>query len=177
MTIKNAIRVAVAARKGASETMRPYPPAHKMSELEVQRLQDDRDYLERQLDEERARRERADEARYHEQKQARKERINAMLPSNRLYNGDVSDFLSAMEAVEAEYLQEANAIEGEKLEGCDTAEFRSVAALAQTAAGIYRTHLQEMHAVVATQLRATGSEDMARFADALESGDYSGLAL
>ena len=104
--------------------------------------------------------------------------------SNTLYRGEARDFLHAMELVQQECaaekriqqdLEAALRADGEAVEPSDPI-FDEYAANARRAAGIYRTHLDAARVAAAAEMRALG-EDMALFAEALESGEYSGLAI
>lgn len=106
-------------------------------------------------------------------------------PSNRLYNGDVRTFREAIRTVEAacdfeRHISEAyNASLGpdEQHERCPEDIFDDFKAVARQALAIYEREVGEAEQRAIAAMRATGNEDLRRFAACLESGEYSDLAI
>ena len=81
-------------------------------------------------------------------------------PSNRLYRNEVGDFREAMEVYVGQHYYE----------NCNEIEIAEARRNAATALKAYEDAIAE----AARQLRAAA---LPEFADALETGDYSGLAI
>lgn len=144
----------------------------------------ERDDLRDQLADERDRRERQEERDRDERERQRKERQRAMSPSNRLYNGDVSDFEEAAR-LHVMACESERDCESMKPTPDDDEKERSVLAgitanlnesieKANRARAIYRQITAETKTRIAEALRA---EDLDDWATCLESGDYSGMAI
>lgn len=106
-------------------------------------------------------------------------------PSNRLYRGEVTDFVDAMETY-SRMMQYENSLT-EQLETADypitdherkfMRELSDCSRKAIEAKAIYERHVAAVKTAVVAELRAKGDETFTAFADALESDDYSGLAI
>lgn len=113
--------------------------------------------------------------------------------SNKLYHGEARDFREALRLHMQCYLDEIQACrhdarkQGRELDSEDDTfiqEFKGYLARAQKAREQYEAHdaeWQKLHQahlkVLADEWRATGDEILEPLADALESGDYSQLAI
>lgn len=103
--------------------------------------------------------------------------------SDVLYRGEARDFPHAMELVVEECITEATHMPEtdpifwtEEMQRKHLASLDKYKAQARTAEAIYMRVMKEAEAKVIAELRAAGG-DMQQFADALESGDYSHLAI
>lgn len=101
-------------------------------------------------------------------------------PSNRLYSGEVGDFYDAMRLVRAEYDYEArHAFDGD--DGDAIAFRETVKAVNQAvdrAQSIYHQCMEEARLKAAALMRAEeGTHYLTWIADAVDSGDYSQLAI
>lgn len=107
-------------------------------------------------------------------------------PSNVLYRGEAKDFRDAMRLVMAECDMEMRLT---RIHARDYPEFGSEAqeqglytsleeykTTARAALRIYERHVRAAEEAAIAEMRAAG-EDLAMFAEALESGDYSTLAI
>lgn len=107
-------------------------------------------------------------------------------PSNRLYDNDVEDFLEAMDLYRAQ-IERENALTIKQVSewkldfSKEDREFMGFLVeqsnKAWVAKEIYRTYIHRGEAKVIAKLRAKNDETFNEFADALEYGDYSGLAI
>lgn len=96
-------------------------------------------------------------------------------PSNRLYRGEITDFRDAMHAVQGECTIEMGYFSGDKeLDEKSDSGLQEFSRQANQALAIYVAQVQAAEKCAIEQMRAAG---LSEFADALESGDYSGLAI
>ena len=144
----------------------------------------ERDDLRRELDDQRYQAELKAEQGYRERERRRKERQRAMSPSNRLYNGGVSDFKEAtrLHVMACESERDCESMkptpddderERSILAGI-TANLNESIEKAKRAQAIYTKITEETNARVVEALKADGLED---WANCLESGDYSSMAI
>jgi hypothetical protein len=106
-------------------------------------------------------------------------------PGNRLYRGEVTDFIDAMETYRRQMEYEHSMTETSQSDDfpltVDDRRFMQAlsdcARKAIEAKAIYERHVAAVKTAVAAELRAKGDETFTSFADALESGDYSELAI
>jgi hypothetical protein len=113
-------------------------------------------------------------------------KLNKLHPSNRLFSGKVADFVHAMELyrgqmeVENELTVQLSNEQKIPLTNEDRRLMQnlSIRALkADAALRIYKRHHDDVVKNIAAELRAEKDYEFNRFADALESGDYSPLAI
>jgi hypothetical protein len=107
-------------------------------------------------------------------------------PSNKFYRGEVHDFIEAMETYQAQMEYEnavthhlsremSSPITNDKRKSMKTLALAGSKAM--VARAIYIRHMQALRAAVVAELRAKDDDEFTAFADALESGDYSTLAI
>lgn len=144
----------------------------------------ERDDLRRELDDQRHEAERKSDQEYRERERQRKERERAMSPSNRLYNGEVSDFEEAtrLHVMACESERDCGSMkptpddddkERAVLAGI-TANLNESIEQASRARAIYHKITEETKARIVEALTAEGLDD---WATCLESGDYSSMAI
>ena len=99
-------------------------------------------------------------------------------PSNELYNGEAESFEHAMELVigacDYELRLFGNEHSDDKLAAASIRKYRDKAA---NACAEYLERKRKIDEEFVHWLRSHDDEEMTAFADALESGDYSGLAI
>lgn len=120
-------------------------------------------------------------------------------PSNKLYRGEAETFQQAMALVvrecEYEIARGGNVVEFDahpdryrpltpaerehytRDDEQTRASFETYRDAARRALEIYRKHLDAAERAAVAEMRATGGDDMQMIADALEAGEYSGLAI
>jgi hypothetical protein len=104
-------------------------------------------------------------------------------PSNHLFRGDVTDFYEAMRLVEAEFdFETAHAFADDDADSRAWRErVRAVKAAVKKARSIYWKQMQEAMARAAAEMREAAEHeqdtDLAWIANAVQSGDYSRLAI
>ena len=143
-------------------------------ELEDARYEADRlrDQLERY--------ERAERDREREREEQRKEQRRQNDPSNRLYNGDVTDFYDAVRCHISCLQREIThvlASDSEELQDCTrkcNETMREGMIAANKAREIYERVVTNARKNAAAEMRAAGLSD---WADCVESGDYSRMAI
>lgn len=140
----------------------------------------ERDDLRFQLDAEREERERQQERERREREQQRIEARRRASPSNRLYNGEVADFDDAVRCHVAACQQEITSPAADDdedmrqtIENCNQTLNKSIAQ-AHRARAIYDQIASETEKRIAEALR---SESLNDWANCLESGDYSPMAV
>lgn len=140
----------------------------------------ERDDLRDQLDAERDRREREAQRERDERERQRAEFRRRANPSNRLYNGEVSDFGEAVRCHVAACQQEITSPDADdneemrrSIESCNKSMSESINQ-ARRAQAIYDRITSETEKRIAEALRA---EDLDDWATCLESGDYSRMAI
>jgi hypothetical protein len=143
----------------------------------------ERDDLQRQMDDMRSEAERESERQYRERETRRREREEErrrQTPSNRLYHGDVTGFGEAVDCHIAACQQEITSPEpGDSedlratIERCNNTMNKSISE-ASRAKEIYHQITSETEARIAQALRVEGLTD---WAECLESGDYSSMAI
>jgi hypothetical protein len=106
-------------------------------------------------------------------------------PSNILHSGEVQDFCQAMDLYSRQmhhenhlFLKKSNEWGVEPIDEDRklASDLEQCARDAQEAKGIFLKHLKQIEPAIAAELRARGGV-FENFADALESGDYSNLAI
>jgi hypothetical protein len=140
----------------------------------------ERDDLRYQLDQERDDRERRQQREREERDQQRAEMRRRANPSNRLYSGEVEDFTEATRLHAAACQQEItrpapddNEEMRKTIESCNRTMSESISQ-ALRAQAIYYKITRETNERISEALRA---EDLDVWAECLESGDYSRMAI
>lgn len=146
-------------------------------------LKRERDELKREVEEARYEAERESERRDRErqtQRQEREQERRRQLPSNRLYNGDVTDFEEAVQCHIAACEQEVAIPEPDDSDGlrdtitrCNQTMRESIGR-AGRARAVYQRITAETEERITAALRDEGLEE---WATCLESGDYSSMAI
>src|SRR5437868_13228727 len=147
-------------------------------ERKLREAQDEAEQSRRELELERDHRRRESQRQQDERERERKESRRRNDPSNRLYNGDVSDFREAVACHTACLARELSASDGEVFdkelnERCNQTTRERIAA-ANKALEIYNTITAEALNRAAVALREAGLID---WADCLEQEDYSPMAV
>lgn len=140
----------------------------------------ERDDLQYQLDQEREDRERRQRREREETEGRRKEIRQRANPSNRLYSGEVGDFTEATRLHAAACQQEITSPAQDDdeemrktIESCNRTMSESISQ-ALRAQAIYDKIIRETNERIAEALRA---EELDAWAECLESGDYSRMAI
>src|SRR5262245_42419958 len=143
----------------------------------------ERDDLRRQIDDQRYEAEMEADRQYRQRERERKERQRQLNPSNRLYNGDVNDFETAVGCHIAACEEEKRSIvslqqsddddQARKLDGQCKQSLNQSIDKAVRARAIYLIEIEKAYQQVAQELHDAGLED---WADCLKSGDYSSMA-
>jgi ABC-type Zn2+ transport system substrate-binding protein/surface adhesin len=143
-------------------------------------LRYERERRERAEQELRDREKEADDRHEHERREAKKNRH----PSNQLQRGQIANFEEGMrlyrQQMEYENALTERLADGQPITDQDRKLMESLSASgrkADEAAEIYRRHVAAAEAAAVAELRAKGDDDFTAFAEALESGDYSTLAI
>lgn len=140
----------------------------------------ERDDLRHQVEQEREERERRQRREREEHEQQRLEQRRRANPSNRLYNGEVSDFHEAVRCHVAACEQEVMSPDQDDdeemrrtIESCNKTMGEAISR-AYRANAIYDRITRETNERIAEALRTEGLDD---WADALSNGDYSRMAI
>lgn len=139
----------------------------------------DCEHLRREIDDlryEQQQREEREQYLRDKERREREERRRAALPSNRLYNGEVSDFCEAMDCVIAACGREIVEPESDADRKCN----QSLIELSEIAAACrdeYRAAMKMAEEALIAKWRESGDADKSNIADCLEGGDYSPLAI
>jgi hypothetical protein len=158
------------------------PQPGRKGEVNEMKTKEQRELEDAQYDAERYRDEaerlrRRENERHAEQERQRKENRQRNDPSNRLYNGDVTDFREAVNCHVAACQREITPItddaDRELSEKCNAA-MREGIANANKAREIFDRITKETDARIIDELRAAG---LTEWADCLASGDYSSMAI